>query len=93
MNDLICKRSECESCCMKFKKNNVLDVCFALVRDTDKEFCPFYKTKDKMIKELKNCYNKMCNPIIHSYDDYIDFLNDALTTKFYNQFKEDKYSG
>lgn len=97
MNNLICKRIECDTCCMKFKRdiNGIkdADICYVMVSDTDKKVCPFHKNKREMIFELKYCYARCTYPFIHSYNDYIDFLNESLNTNFYNQFKDGEISG
>ena len=97
VNQLICKRSECDSCCLKYKKDingkKDADICYVMVSDTDKKVCPFHKNFREMVFELKYCYAKCTYPFIHSYNEYIDYLNESLNTNFYNQFKDGEISG
>ena len=97
MIQLICKRSECDSCCLKYKTDALgkkdINVCYVMTSDTDKKVCPFHKNFREMVFELKYCYARCTYPFIHSYNDYIYYLNESLSTNFYNQFKDGEISG
>lgn len=80
--------SKCTGCI--FKLNVYPNDCFALNSSNSYEGkCPFKKSFESERKELYRCYQKLSG-IYSSFDDYLNAINDALQTKFFNKFKDGK---
>ena len=79
---------ECEKCTFRFTNRvDGKDSCFALAYHTDSVVCKFYKTDEKMKRELLRCYHSCDNPFLRGFNDYCELLNISLQTTFYDKYK------
>lgn len=82
-------RNECRSCTFSIKDEVGDTVCYALSQHSPKKYCPFHKSDAKMKEELYMCYNCDGNKFYNkSFNDYMNNLNDALETTFFDKYKE-----
>lgn len=80
--------NKCTGCVFKL---NAPDDCFAINgSNLYSGKCPFKKTFDQEREELYKCYQKLSD-IYCDFDDYLDAINLALKTKFFNRFKDRGY--
>lgn len=78
---------ECKNCTFRFKnKVDGKESCFALAYHTDGK-CAFFKTDERMKRELVKCYQNAENPFLRGFNDYCELLNISLQTTFYDKYK------
>ncbi len=78
---------ECEKCTFRFTNRvDGKESCFALAYHTDGK-CAFFKTDERMKRELIKCYQNAENPFLRGFNDYCELLNISLQTTFYDKYK------